>query len=350
MSVDLSKLVYKYKISLDELSGKRIAIDAYNMIYQFLSIIRQPDGTPLTDSEGNVTSHMSGLFYRTIDLIDKGIQPIYVFDGIPSVLKQKTIAARMKRREDALAAWESAKERGEMEEAKMHAQASTRITKYVVETSKELLDHMGVHYMVAPSEGEAQASIMCKEGLVYAAASQDYDTLLFGAPLVARNVTLSGRRKLPRKNIYVNIEPEMMSLQETLKALGITHEKLIWIGIMLGTDFNNGIKGIGPKTALKIAKSVPSIKALEEHIKEKYNAEFELDINEVIELFDKPEVKKVSEQEIQKGLEKKPDKEALTRFMCDKHGFDPVRIGKYADKLVSDKESHRQIGLGSWMK
>ncbi len=350
MSVDLSKLVYKRKISLDELNGKRIAIDAYNMIYQFLSIIRQPDGSPLTDAEGNVTSHMSGLFYRTIDLIDKGIQPIYVFDGVPSALKQKTIAARMRRREEALAAWESAKEKGALEEARTHAQASTRITKYVVETSKRLLDYMGVYYIVAPSEGEAQASVMCSDGLVYAAASQDYDTMLFGAPLVARNVTLSGRRKLPRKNVYVNIEPELMELDMTLKNLGITREKLIWIGTMLGTDFNEGIKGIGPKTALKIVKAVSSVNELEAHIKEKYNAEFELDINEVIALFEKPEAKRFSEEEIQKGLNKMPEKEALVKFMCEEHGFGSERIGKYADKLVSDRDSRRQIGLGSWIR
>ncbi|EQD48106.1 flap endonuclease-1 [mine drainage metagenome] len=350
MSVDLSKMVYKYKISLEELRGKRIAIDAYNMIYQFLSIIRQPDGTPLTDSKGNVTSHMSGLFYRTVELIDKGIHPIYVFDGIPSVLKQKTIAARMKRRQDALAAWESAKLRGETEEARTQAQASTRITKYIVETSKALLDHMGVYYITAPSEGEAQASRMCRDGLVYAAASQDYDTLLFGAPLVARNVTLSGRRKLPRKNVYVNVEPEMMSLSETLKGLGITQEKLIWIGLMLGTDFNEGIKGIGPKTALKIVKGVSSVKALEAHIKGKYNAEFELDINEVIALFEKPEVKSMSEEELSAGMSKSPDKAAILKFMCDDHGFGAERIAKYADKLVSDDKSQRQVGLGSWIK
>ena len=165
MSVDLSKLVYKYKISLDYLNGKRIAIDAYNMIYQFLSIIRQPDGTPLADSEGNVTSHMSGLFYRTIDLIDKGIQPIYVFDGIPSVLKQKTIASRMKRRENALAAWESAKERGEMEEARAQAQQSTRITKYVVETSKNCLIIWACITSLRPAKARRRQALCAKMGL-----------------------------------------------------------------------------------------------------------------------------------------------------------------------------------------
>ena len=101
MAVDLSKIASKKKISLDELRGKTVAIDAYNMVYQFLSIIRQPDGKPLEDANGNVTSQLSGLFYRTIDMMEKGIRPIYVFDGIPSMLKQKTITSRMRRREEA---------------------------------------------------------------------------------------------------------------------------------------------------------------------------------------------------------------------------------------------------------
>jgi flap endonuclease-1 len=112
MAVNLSKLISKRRLLFDELTGKAIAIDAYNVLYQFLSIIRQPDGTPLMDAQGNVTSHLSGIFYRTIELLEYGIKPIYVFDGLPSVLKQKTIAARMKRKEEAREAFEKAKESG----------------------------------------------------------------------------------------------------------------------------------------------------------------------------------------------------------------------------------------------
>ena len=350
MAVNLSKLVSKRRIAFDELNNTVIAIDAYNVLYQFLSIIRQPDGSLLTDSKGNVTSHLSGLFYRTIEIVGYNIKPIYVFDGLPSMLKQKTIEARMQRRREAYEAWQEAVRKGDIQAARMHAQASARVDKYIVESSKELLDRMGVAYINAPSEGEAQASHMCRKGIVYAAASQDYDTMLFGAPRVVRNLTFSGRRKLPKKNVYINVEPEMVDLKETLQSLGISREQLIWLGIMLGTDFNEGIKGVGPKTALKIAKASKSIEEVKGQIKDKFNAEFEIDIKEVEELFTKPEVKELEKDEVEKLFEKKGSRSELINFMCEEHGFLHDRIEKFADKLGEKQESQRQQGMGKWLK
>lgn len=350
MAVDLSKLIVKRKIELAELNNRVIAIDAYNMLYQFLTTIRQPDGNPLTDSKGNVTSHLSGLFYRTIDLISNGIKPIYVFDGIPSVLKERTIGIRIRKKEQAYEAWQKAKEAGEMEEAKSHARASTRMTKDIAKSARELLGDMGVYCISAPGEGEAQASYMCRKGLVYAAASQDYDTLLFGSPRVARNISISGRRKLPNKNFYINVVPELVDLNDTLNSLGINQEKLIWIGLMLGTDFNEGIKGIGPKTALKIVKDSDSIKDVEARIKEKYEAGFEPDIDRVIELFRNPEIVEISGDEINKGINLREDKEKILKFMCDEHDFDVGRVAKQVDALSKMKGSSRQQSMSSWFE
>ncbi len=349
MSVDLSKLVSKKKLELDSLNGKTVAIDAYNVLYQFLSIIRQPDGTPLMDEHGNVTSHLSGLFYRTIEMMSYGIKPIYVFDGIPSILKQKTIEARIKRREEAKEAWAVAKEKGDIEEAKRHAQASTRVNKEIVASSKVLLNLMGIPHISAPSEGEAEASYLCEKGSVHAVGSQDYDTMLFGAPLVVRNLTLSGRRKLPKKDVYVTVEPEIMSLEDTLRELGVTRKQLIWIGIMLGTDFNEGVPGVGPKTALKIARTIKSIQELKSAMKEKYQFEFELDVAEVEDLFIKPEIKEVSKLEINQLLKEPTKKTELMDFMCNQHGFSADRIEKFADKLASIKSAPRQQGISNWM-
>ncbi len=345
MSVDLGKLVVKRKITLDELNGRVVAIDAFNMLYQFLTIIRGPDGTPLKDFQGNVTSHLSGLFYRTIELIENGIKPVYVFDGLPSMLKKKTIEARMNRRDEAFLAWEKAKEAGELEEARKYAQQSTKINKYVIETSKELLGYMGVAHINAPSEGEAQACDMCKKDLAYAAASQDYDTLLFAAPRIARNITISGRRKLPRKNVYVNIEPEMVDLKETLKSVGVSQKQLIWVGILLGTDFNDGIKGVGPVTAVKIAKGAKTISDIEKYVKEKYNQEFELDIREVEELFTNPEVSDIDPKDLAKEMEALPDKKRLVEFMCKEHDFSTERIEKFTEKLWAKRVSAKQQRL-----
>ncbi len=347
VSVDLSKLIVRERIDMSSLGGKSIAVDAYNTIYQFLTIIRQPDGTPLTDNNGNVTSHLSGLFFRVTELISNGVKPVFVFDGIPSLLKQRTINARMRRRDKAYSKWQEAKEQGNMEEARTRAQQSTRISKEIVSSSKRLLYLMGVPYVEAPSEGEAQASHMCIEKQVDLVGSQDYDTLLFGAPHVVRNLTISGRRKLPRKNIYVNVEPELVELETTLRALGINRRQLIWIGIMLGTDFNEGIKGIGPKTALKIAKASKSLDDMVAEVKIKSNAEFDTDVREVEEMFLKPEVVEVNDDAVR--YTQRPDKHEIIRFMCDDHGFSRERIEKFVDKLVSIRGEANQQGIHKWM-
>ena len=350
MAVDLGKLISKRRLLFDELNGSSIAIDAYNVLYQFLSIIRQPDGTPLMDAHGNVTSHLSGIFYRTIELLEYGIKPIYVFDGLPSVLKQKTIAARMNRKEEARKAFEKAKESGDIEAMRSHAMATTRVDRQIVESSKKLLDALGIGYMTAPSEGEAQASYMSKNGLVYAAASQDYDTLLFGSKYVARNLTFSGRRKLPRKNVYINVEPELVSLHDTLSALGINQKQLIWLGILLGTDFNNGIKGIGPKTALKIAKGARSIEDIKDYVSKNCKEDFELDIRDVEDLFTNPEVKEMDAKEIERLLGKPYDRTAIVDLMCRTHGFSEERISKFIDKLEKRKPDAKQKGIEGWFK
>ena len=350
MSVDLSKLVSKRKIQFSELNDKTIAIDAYNAIYQFLSIIRQQDGTPLTDLHGNLTSHLSGLFYRTTELIEYGITPIYVFDGIPSILKQKTIEARMQRRKAAYAAWQEAKAAGELESARTHAQASTRIDKNVVESSKRLLSLMGIGYVNAPSEGEAQASYMCSKGLIYAAASQDYDTMLFGSPRVVRNLSISGRRKLPKKNVYITVEPELMSLEDTLANLGLSREQLIWVGIMLGTDFNEGIKGIGPKTALKVAKSSKSLDDVKRYAKEKFNAEFELDVSEVVGLFENREGVDLDKSFVADAALLQADKDGVLGFMCGEHDFSQERIEKAVDRMIGTRTKAHQSSMDRWFK
>lgn len=350
MAVDLGGLVSRRKLDLDELNGKTIAIDAYNVLYQFLSIIRQPDGTPLMDSHGNVTSHLSGIFYRTIEILGHGIKPVYVFDGIPSMLKQRTIEARMKRRKEAYVAWQEAKSAGEMEKARTHAQASTRVDKGIVASSKKLLELMGVPYINAPSEGEAQASYMCKKGMVYAVASQDYDTMLFGSTYVVRNLTFSGRRKLPNKNVFITVEPEMVSFEDTLKALGLNQKQLIWLGILLGTDFNEGIKGVGPKTALKIASASKSIEDVEKQVESKFKAGFETNIKEVEGLFLHPEVSEMDRSQLSVMFEAPYDRDGVIKFMCAEHGFSNDRIDKFADKLAELRNQSRQKGMDKWLK
>ena len=252
MGVNLSPIVEAREIELSELRGKTVAVDAYNTIFQFLSIIRQPDGKPLQDSQGRVTSHLSGILYRTANLIEAGIEPSFVFDGKPNELKSGTIEERIARRERAREKYEAALAEGDMKKAFSKAQQTSRMTPEILESSKELLRLMGIPVVQAPSDGEAQAAYMCGKGDVYAAASQDFDSILFGAPLLVRNLTISGRRKVPGKNIYKDVKTEIIDSGKMLEDLGVTREQLVDVCILIGTDFNPGVSGIGPKKGLKL--------------------------------------------------------------------------------------------------
>src|SRR3989344_4480597 len=219
MGIKLGDLVIKNELELSSLAGKKVAIDAFNALYQFLSIIRQPDGTPLMDSKKRVTSHLSGLFYRTIKLKEFGIEPCYVFDGEPPELKYVTLGERAAVKKEAVKKLAVAKEAEDEEAMRKYSMMSTRLTDAMIENSKSLLTAMGIPVVQAPSEGESQAAFMAAEGDVHAVASQDFDSLLFGGPRLIRNLTLSGKRKLPNKPVYVDVEPELIDLQETLKEL-----------------------------------------------------------------------------------------------------------------------------------
>ena len=338
----------KEVIDLDSIANKTIAVDAYNTIYQFLSIIRQPDGTPLTDSKGRVTSHLSGLFYRTANLLDYGITPVFVFDGIPPIQKRKTIEARMNRRKIALEEWSRAKEQGLEAEARTHAMASTRITKEVVASAKELLDYTGIAYYQAPSEGEAQAARFVANGFAYGLASQDYDSFLFGADVVLRNITISGKRKLPGKDVYIVSKPERILLKDILEKFAISRKQLIWIGMLVGTDFNEGVEKVGPKTAMKIVKGKKDVNEVAAYVKEKYGVE--MDEPETIEsIFYKPDINEMQRGQFEALLKKEPDREKLMHFMCDEYEFSSERIEKFAEKFTQFKSQKRQKGINSWM-
>jgi flap endonuclease-1 len=331
LGVNLRDLVPKTTVKLEDLSGKSIAIDAYNALYQFLAIIRQPDGTPLKDNLGRVTSHLSGLLYRTSNLVEMGIKPIYVFDGIPPTLKEVEIKRRMRVKEEAAVRYEQALKAGKTEEARMYAQATSHLKDYMAEDSKKLLDLMGIPWIQAPSEGEAQAAHLARRGDADYCASQDYDSLLFGAPKLLRNVTISGRRKLPSKNIYVEIVPEVVELEQVLKECGITYEQLIDVGILIGTDFNpDGIKGLGPKTALKLIKEHGSLESALPHLK---NAEFPAEPQRIREIFLKPRT--IDSYRIEW---REPDVEGVVTFICKERDFSEDRVRKTLERMQKGTE------------
>ena len=342
MGVNLRVLVPKTKVDFKSLSGKTVAIDAYNALYQFLSIIRQPDGTPLKDRSGRITSHLSGLFYRTVNLVEMGVNVAYVFDGVAPALKEAEIKRRAKVKAEALVKYEQAIREGKMEKARSYAQMTSKLKNYMPDDSKRLLTELGVPWIQAPSEGESQAAYLTTKGDADYCGSQDYDSLLFGATALVRNVTISGRRKVPRKNVYVEVVPEVMKLDQVLKELELTREQLVDVAILVGTDFNpDGVKGVGPKTALKLIKKHGSI---EEAMYVLDAAEISFDPKEIREVFLKPKVTNKYKLEW-----KEPNVDGVVDFLCRERDFSKDRVRKALTKMSKGKkEAKSKTTLETW--
>jgi flap endonuclease-1 len=315
MGVALRDILTEYKtpVTWESLPGIA-AIDANNALYQFLTIIRQPDGTPLMDRQGRVTSHLSGILFRMASFMEKGIKPVFVFDGKPTALKQGTVDERRKIRDAAGEKWKEALERGDEVEAYKQARSSTRVDTTIIGTSKQLLGLMGIPVVQAPGEGEAQASYMVAKGDARYVVSQDYDTLLFGAPLLVRNLTVSGKRKIRGRQITVS--PERIVLADTLAGLHLTREQLIEIGILTGTDFNPGIEGVGAKTGLKIVLKGEFLQKIREK-------QPDFDPAPVMEMFLHPPV--TNDYSLAAGH---PDPEGIRKMLCDGYDFSVERVDK----------------------
>jgi flap endonuclease-1 len=338
MGVIISDIIPSKERRLGDFKSRKIAIDAYNTIYQFLSIVRQPDGTPLKDSRGRVTSHLSGLIYRTSSLLKEGMSPVFVFDGKPPNLKKRTIESRVEARETAKKEWEEALAAGDIEKAFSKATRAATLEKDMVAQSKELISKMGMPYVQAPSEGEGQASYMASKGDVWAAASQDFDSLLYGSPRLIRNLTITGKRRLPSKRIMVDVYPEEIELKTALSSLEIDRKQLIDLSMLVGTDYNPGIKGIGPKKALMLVRKHGNL----ETVMEKEGFEIE-DVEEIRQIFLSPDVTEDYELEW-----KDPDEEGVLDFLCGGFDFSENRVKGALEKMSEAKSARQQKSLDSW--
>jgi flap endonuclease-1 len=338
MGVDLGNLFPKTPITFQDLSGRIIAIDAHNVLHQFLAIIRQRDGTPLKDANGNITSHLSGLFFRTSNLVEAGIRPIYVFDGRPHALKARTIQERRKRKEQAEKDYQIALAAGDLQTAKSKASQTSRLTDDMITESKELLLALGIPTVQAPGEGEAQASHIVQQNKAYAVGSQDFDCLLFGTPLLARNLTSSERRRLPGKQAFVKVVPELLRLDQGLKQNELTREQLVDIAILLGTDFNDGIKGYGPKKSLTAIKEHGNL----EHLLEK-NPDLTLpqeEINNIRSIFLQPNV---TDDYTLRWTP--PDIDKVLQILSEEHQFTPTRVTPALEKFQKAEYLLKQKNL-----
>lgn len=343
MGVSLKGLVVGEDIELKSLKGKVLAVDSYNMLYQFLTTIRARDGSLLTDSGGNITSHLVGLFSRTTRLMQYGLRLAFVFDGIPPKLKEKERERRKNIKIKAEANYKVASDKGNIKEMKKYAARMSRLTPEMVLESKKIIRYLGLPVISAPSEGEAQAAFMAKQGDVYAVISQDFDSILHGAPILLRNISIAGKRKKANKLNYESINPERINLTETLNKLNIDGEQLIALAMLVGTDYNiGGIKGIGPKKALDMVKKHE--KNFDDLFKEaKWEEHFEFPWTEVYYTIKK--IPTTEDYELEWNV---PDEKMLLKLLVDKHDFSESRVINVLNKLTKENKSREQKGLNDF--
>ena len=345
MGLNIKDIIPRKEIEISDLKGKILCVDAFNTLYQFLSTIRQVDGTPLMDNKKRITSHLSGLFYRNVSLLSDGVKLVYVFDGEPPELKNKTHKKRQEGRDLAKERYEEAKQKEDLFAMKRYGSQLARLNDEMIEESKKLLEAMGIPVVQALGEGEAEAAHLCKiKEEIYASASQDYDSLLFGTPNLIRNLTLARRRKT--FSGWIEIKPELIDLERVLDVLEIDLDQLICLGILVGTDYNpKGIPGIGQKKALQIVQKYKQPIFIFEEVKQRIHSlpeEDRFDWKEIFELFHRPPSVDV---DFEFG---KIDEEKINKILVEEHDFSEERVEKQLDKLRKIVEKGKQKNLDKW--
>ena len=343
MGTAITSLIIKKTISFGELRGKILIVDTHNILYQFLSSIRQRDGTLLMDSKGNVTSHLAGLFTRTTNLMKKSVKLAFVFDGKVPELKFAERERRRGIKQEAQKQYEIAKQRGDIEAMRKYASRLSKLTTKMIEESKLLISYLGLPVIQAPSEAEAQAAFIVSKGHAFACVSQDMDSLLFRATKLIRNLTVSRRRKIKGKSSYETIKPEIIKLSENLNNLGIDQDQLIVLAMLVGTDYNvGGVKGIGPKTALKLVKKHG--KDFNNLFKEaKWSKSFDYPWKDVFSLIKKMPVTKNYNLEW-----KQPQPKKIFDLLVKEHDFSEKNVTKTLKFLRKQERAGKQKGLGEW--
>lgn len=344
MGTNLRDLVVKKEVSIDDLAGKILVVDTFNILYQFLSSIRQRDGSLLLDSKGNVTSHLTGLFNRSTKLLSQGIKLVFVFDGIPPELKTQERERRKSIKVEAKKRYEQAKADEDFEGMRKYGSRTSKLTKDMIEEAKQLVAALGCPVIQAPSEGEAQAAHIVNKGEAFAVASQDYDSLLYGSKLVLKNLTISGKKKKKGRLSYETIKPEILNLEDNLKHLEINRDQLIVLAMLIGTDFNvGGIKGIGPKKGYKLVKEHGTdFESLFKQVE--WDNYFDVAWKDVFNLIKNMPI---DEEYVLKWTE--IDKDAIIKLLVEKHDFSKERVEMKIQKLLKEQLKRKQTGLGEWI-
>lgn len=323
--------------------GRKVAIDASMSIYSFLIAVRS-EGQQLMSDTGETTSHLMGMFYRTLRMVDNGIKPLYVFDGAPPKLKSGELAKRTARKAEATEAHEEAKETGTAEDVEKFSRRTVRVTRDHNAECKKLLKLMGIPYIDAPTEAEAQCAVLARAGKVYAAASEDMDTLCFEAPILLRHLTFSEQRKEPIQEIH---------LSRALEGLDMDRNQFIDLCILLGCDYLEPIPKVGPNTALKLIREFGSLEKVVEHMesdpKKKYVVPENWPYQDARELFINPDVRDASHPDCDFKWEA-PDVEGLVEFLVKDKGFNEDRVRNGAARLQKNLKTAQQSRLEGFFK
>jgi len=341
LGVLLTPILKREQTSLKALKGRSFAIDASIELHRFLALIRKPDGALFTDQSEHVTSHLIGLLSWTSRLITEySMSLIFVFDGPPNPMKQKTMEARRRARQKAEVEYSEAATRGDYSRAWSKAVMTGRVTGEVLSDAKRMLTLMGVPWLEAIDDAEAQASYMAAKGAVWAVGSKDYDSLLYGTPILARYLSIAGQEFLPSQRRMRRLVPELVKLSENLEELGITREQLVDLAILVGTDFSEGVRGIGPKRALSIVRRYGSL----EHLPDETRRQLPADLDDIRNLFLHPNVLEAYSLEAPPP----PNPEGLVTFLVRERAFSQDRVTRVAERLVYVYK-HRESGLAKWL-
>ncbi len=343
MGVAITNILTSKELKLEDLSGKVLAVDAFNVLYMFLTTIRGPDGSPLADSKGRTTSHLVGLFSRFSNLMEKGIKFVFIFDGVAPELKREERERRKQLKVDAQKSYEEAEQQEDIDNMKKFAARTSVLTKEMIEEAKELIVAMGMPIIIAPSEGESQAAELVKNGDAYAVMSQDADSLLSGSPRTIRNLSITGRRKMPGTHAFKNVVPELFDLKDNLAELDLTQDQLIILAILVGTDYNyGGVKGIGPKKALTLVKKHgANFDAI--FLEAKWDESSSVPWKKIYDTIKHMPVK--NDYEIKFELY---DEEKLKQILVVEHDFSEERVASSFEKLEKFRKQNSQKGLGEW--
>ena len=323
-NADLRALASIKEVSFDELDGTFVAVDAHNWLYRYLTTtVKFTDDRVYTTDDGEEVANLIGIVQGLPKFFEHDLTPVFVFDGGVTELKSDEVQRRREKRESAEERLEDARDRGDAIAAARLEARTQRLTDVIQETTRGLFDRLDVPYVEAPAEGEAQCAYMAKAGDVDYAGSEDYDTLLFGAPLTLRQLTSSGN-------------PELMDLEATLADLDLTLEQLVDVAILCGTDFNEGISGVGPKTA---------VSEIREHgdlwgVLDARDANIQ-NAKQVRELYSNPPV--TTEYEFDDTID--PDFQAAKQYVTDEWEIPADEVTRGFERL---EEGLTQTGLDRW--